>query len=169
MAETLAITSSISSIFELIGSVLSYANDVRRAPEESENLATELKQLQDVLVVLKEKMEQEGNCRTMTENTMTLLSRSVVELERLLHRIGEIIGSENSQDSSQDASNGKVRSTASTVARNMIWPMKKEEIASKLAAIERCKSNLHTALLGNFNLNTSLVLLRLCPLLTKSL
>lgn len=155
MAETIA---NISSIFDLIETVLRYANNVIRAPEESETLERELKHLQSVLGILKETIEREGKCPTMTKKTMDLLSCSVVELERLFHRTREIIGTdteENTQRSSQDASNGKVTSIR-TVARSFIWPLIKEEIASKLAAIERCKSNINTAL--NCNRNISLVL-----------
>ena len=145
MAEPFGIAGSIVSILDLIGRIVRYANDVRGAGGEIQDLIRELQQVMEVIRELKHRTE------SMTRGTRAILPRLIAELEKQLDGVGEILGME-----SADPSGSSINGTAPTIPgsaflRTVTWPLRKEEIAVKIKAIERLKTGITTALLGSIS------------------
>jgi len=147
MAEALGITGSIVSILDLTGKIVRYANDVRGASGEIRDLIRELQQVMEVIGELKDRVKVES----MTKGQKAILPRLIVELEKQLDGIGEILGMEYA-----DPSGSSVNGTAPTIAgsaflRTVTWPLRKEDIAVKIATIGRLETKIMTAFLGSIS------------------
>ena len=127
MADPLSITASIVALLQLTGSVISYLNAVKSAPDEIKRLNLELCTLRGLLSTLQDDLTGlDSSSFDLLEGPNGLF----VQMETLL----ECIMSKVDKDLTKK------------VGRFLHWPLQKEEVKDLLACLERLKTSLSVIL-----------------------
>ena len=125
MAEVLGVVSSISAILQLASTAVRYIKDVKNAPDDEAKLSNEICAAHGILVMLKDRVEQQPNTTLSTVGLLACpngpLSQFQAALERLIKRL-------------------KPASGMKAAGKTLAWPFKKAEVEEILRTIERQKS-----------------------------
>ena len=123
----LSVAASIIAVLQLTSEVIKYLNDVKDAPKECQQCATEVSHLQRLLINLLYHLNQEKSGDTWYTAVRTLnvekgpLDQYKQALEQLRSRV-------------------EIQDGIQKVKRRLLWKFSKEEVASILARMERLKS-----------------------------
>lgn len=132
MAEALGICSSIIAILELTQKAVEYFRDVKDATDDRWKLLSEVLGVKNLLVLLKDKLENQ-HPDTWSGSVQMLLGPEgpLTRMQKLLQKILAKL----------DPVEGWRRHT-----KALKWPFQKDEIMGHLATIERCKTLISLAL-----------------------
>ena len=129
----LSAAASIIAVLQLTGEVLGYLNDVKSAPKECQQCTIEASNIQNLLINLRYRLEQEQAGHSWFTAVWALniengpLDQYKQALEQLVSRV-------------------EIQGGIQKVKRRLLWKFRKEEVASILARMERLKSLVNIAL-----------------------
>ena len=131
--DPLSVTASVIAVLQLTGTVLSYLNDVKKAPKECQQCTIEASNLQNLLINLRYRLEQGqiGDPWFAAVRALNIENGPLDQYKQALEQL----------QSKVDVGNG-VRK----VKRQLVWKFSKAEVAEILARMERLKSLLSIAL-----------------------
>ena len=131
--DPLSVTASVIAILQLTGDVIGYLNDVKDAPKECQQCATEASNLQSLLINLLYHLNQ-GQTGDRWYTAVRALNIENGPLDQYKQALEQLRSSVEIQDGIQK------------VKRRLLWKFSKEEVASILARMERLKSLINIAL-----------------------
>ena len=124
---------SIITVLQLTGAVIGYLNDVKNAPKECQQCATEASTLQSLLINLLYHLNQ-GQTGDRWYTAVRALNVENGPLDQYKQALEQLRSRVEIQDGVQK------------VKMRLLWKFSKEEIASILSRMERLKSLVNIAL-----------------------
>jgi hypothetical protein len=131
--DPLSVTASVIAILQLTGAVIGYLNDVKDAPKECQQCATEASNLQSLLINLLYHLNQ-GHTGDRWYTAVRALNVENGPLDQYKQALEQL------------QIRVEIRDGVQKVKRRLLWKFSKEEVASIQARMERLKSLVSIAL-----------------------
>lgn len=129
MADPLSISASIAALLQLTGSVVSYLNGVKSAPDEIKRLSLELCTMRGLLSMLQDDLSGlDSSSLDLLEGVDGIFPHFESLLERMMRKFD--------------------KDSIKRVGR-LLWPLQKEDVKDLLSSLERLKSSLSIVLQNN--------------------
>jgi hypothetical protein len=131
--DALSVATGIITILQLTTAVINYLNDVKDAPKNCEHFAIEAANLYNLLVELKDRLE-EGGCNDAWYTSVQVLGMENGPLDQYKHALVKL--------------RTKVSSCSGLkkIGNALAWTFNKEEVNSLILRVERLKSLIQIAL-----------------------
>jgi hypothetical protein len=131
--DPLSVTASVIAILQLTGAVIGYLNDVKDAPKECQQCATEASNLQSLLINLLYHLNQghTGDRWYTAVRALNVENGPLDQYKQALEQLQTMV---------------EIRDGVQKVKRRLLWKFSKEEVASIQARMERLKSLVSIAL-----------------------
>jgi hypothetical protein len=131
--DPLSVTASVIAILQLTGAVIGYLNDVKDAPKECQQCATEASNLQSLLINLLYHLNQghTGDRWYTAVRALNVENGPLDQYKQALEQLQTRI---------------EIRDGVQKVKRRLLWKFSKEEVARIQARMERLKSLISIAL-----------------------
>jgi hypothetical protein len=129
----LSVAASIIAVLQLTGAVIGYLNDVKDAPNECQQCAIEVSNLQSLLINLLYQLNQ-GQIGDRWYTAVRALNVENGPLDQYKQALEQLRSKVEIQDGVQK------------VKRRLLWKFSKEEVTSILARMERLKTHVSFAL-----------------------